>query len=109
MRAPESVSNAPRGDRARGQQAVLLLDLEAQPRAVAREPQQARGIVDEALLVQYPQAPGLEVLKRVRRRAQLARLGPPRATAIALTVKSRRARSSSSVPGATSGSAPGAG
>ena len=79
----------------------VRLGLEAQPRAVAGEAQQPRGVVEEAALVQHAQAPGGEVLERVRRlrRARPAR-GPPSGTAIALTVKSRRARSSSGVPGA---------
>ncbi len=53
--------------------------------------------------------PGLEVGERRRHRAQLPRSRPPSSIAIALTVKSRRFRSSSSGAGSTSGSAPGAG
>ena len=80
--------------------AVCRLELEAEPRAVARESQQARGVVDEAALVQHAQATGVEILERVLdARAARPRCAPPSATAIALTVKSRRARSSSPLPG----------
>src|SRR5205823_1667451 len=52
-----------------------LLGLEPQSRAVAGEAQQARGVIEKAALVQDAQAPGLEVLERVRRRAELGSAG----------------------------------
>ena len=54
-RAPETVSSAPAASAA-GQLGGAWLDLEAQPRAVAREAQQARGVLEEAALVQHAQA-----------------------------------------------------
>ena len=51
--------------------------------------------------------PAARARRGPRTRAARRRTRPSNATAIALTVKSRRCRSSSSVPGRTSGSAPG--
>ena len=57
--------------------------------------------------MEHAQQPGAEVGSAAVRVDQTG--SPSSGTAIALTVKSRRARSSASVPGRTSGSAPGSG
>ena len=75
-RAPETLASAPAGERRAGQLGGARLGREAQPRLVAREAQQPRGIVEEAALVQHPQAPGGEVLERVLGREQAPALGP---------------------------------
>ena len=80
----------------------------SEPRGVADEPQHPRRVVDERALVQHPQ----HAVPRGPRARPATRCASPssEATAIALTVKSRRARSSSIVaPSSTSGSAPGRG
>ena len=64
------------GDRRERPQARLLLDLEAQPRAVAHEPQQPRRVVEERALVQHAQPPRREVLERARHRLERA-VGEP--------------------------------
>ena len=93
-----------RGDRLAGQLARARLDLEAEPGAVAREAPEARRVVEERPVVQHAQQPRPQVVLRARR---LAQPPVPRSSAMALTVKSRRPRSSSSPAGRTSGSAPG--
>ena len=53
-------------DRLGRQARCALLRRELQPAGVAREAQQARGVVDEAALVQHPQRTARQVLQRVR-------------------------------------------
>ena len=61
-----------RCDRRRGQLGRVRLELEAQPRRVARDPPQPRRVVAEARVVQHAQAPGVEIVERVLGGAQLA-------------------------------------
>ena len=92
------------GDASAASAAVSGLDREAQPRRVAHEPQQPRRVVEERALVQDPQ----HAARRDPHSACGAATARPSSRhAIALTVKSRRSRSSASVAGCTSGSAPG--
>ena len=66
-----TVASAPSSTAANASSRVVLLDLEAQPRRVADEPQQPRGVVEERAVVQHAQPPRREVLERVRHRLQL--------------------------------------
>ena len=56
-RPPETLSSALAAERLRGELGGVGLDLEVQARAVAGQPQQAGGVVDEAALVEHPQQP----------------------------------------------------
>ncbi len=110
IRGPLTVVSAPCPDRLAAKLRVCGSIVESEAAAVAGQAQQARGVVDEASLVEDPQ--GRRPRGRRAPRGMPVRLpasGWPSASAIALTVKSRRRRSSSSVAGSTSGSAPGRG
>ncbi len=72
MRVPETVCDAPLASASRASAAVAGSASKAEPRGVAPETPEARGVVDEALLVQHPQEARVEVLVGVRRRAHLA-------------------------------------
>ena len=109
IRAPLTVSSAPSSSAAVGELERLRLDAEAEPRGVARQAQQARRVVAEARGVQDPQPACREVVQRARDRDAARRApAPGQPSAIALTVKSRRAQVElERSPGCTSGSAPG--
>ncbi len=62
----------PARDRGRRELGRVRLELEAQPRRVARDPPQPRGVVAEARVVQHAQPRGREVVEGVLGREQLA-------------------------------------
>ena len=80
-----------------------------QPGRVAAGPDDARRVVAEGAVVQDADQPALQVAAPPERIEQAARRGPQSPSAIALTLKSRRARSSPIAAGRTTGSAPGRG
>ena len=63
-------------DRLARQRQRPRLDLEPQPASVPGQPQQPCRVVDEAFVVQHPEQPGVEVLKRLGRGPQPARVAP---------------------------------
>ena len=69
---PGDRSQGPRRERPADQLERLGLDLEAQPRRVAGQAQQAGRVVDEASLVQHPQPPRAQIIEGVLRRDQPA-------------------------------------
>ncbi len=105
-RSPEMRSKAPDRERLADPTPRLPLDAEAEAVGVEDRAESARRVVAGRRGVEHPQDAALEV---ARPPCGSRRRGGPgeRETAIALTVKSRRARSSSRPPGRTRGSAPG--
>ena len=103
IRAPDTRSAQPPATAAAGELGRVRLELEAEPRPVARDPPQPRRVVAEARVVQDAQPPRGEIVERVLDRAQLA---AGRSSASALTVTSRRSRSSAIAAGADVGQRP---
>ncbi len=60
-----------RRDRLLRQRRRARLERETEARAIARQAQQSRWVIEKALLVQHAQAPVAQVFERVRRRAKL--------------------------------------
>ena len=98
-----------RGRARRGRLLRVRLEREAEAAGVAGGPHHAAGVLLERVGPQRPDEARVQVARPPCGSISLPASGPPSGTAIAFTVTSRRARSSASVPGATTGRAPGAG